>query len=209
MLRMRPRHGGVETIVSRKYANYVLARGRGLVPSLTVAALLLLLTAPHVRSGPPPSPPPLPSEHSAAGGAFTFRTPEDWQVGTPDPDTVEAKAAGFRVRFHYQPSEIGFDGLHVACMMDRPVKETVQFARVNFDYDFASGEIGERRVLDSAFFLSYDDPVEGHREWRQRNVTVVGKGESLCVVVHCPTKLWKRQENRLLLDAIVRSVSFR
>ena len=45
-------------------------------------------------------------------------------------------------------------------------------------------------------------------EWRQRVVTLVGKGEGLCVVAFCPMPLWKKsQEARETLKAVVSSVS--
>ena len=43
--------------------------------------------------------------------------------------------------------------------------------QVDYEYDFVGGAVGERRALDSAFVVHYDEPVEGQRDWRQRNVT--------------------------------------
>ena len=36
------------------------------------------------------------------------------------------------------------------------------FPQVDYEYDFVGGEVGERRALDSAFVVHYDEPVEGH-----------------------------------------------
>jgi hypothetical protein len=48
----------------------------------------------------------------------------------------------------------------------------------------------------------------GFVEWRQRVVTLVGKGEGLCVVAFCPLPLWKQsREARDTLKAVVASVS--
>jgi hypothetical protein len=81
---------------------------------------------------------------------------------------------------------------------------------VRYEYDFLSGVHEDRRFLDSAFFVTYDQEVLGHREWRQRNVTVVGAGESLCAIYYAPAKIWKKDEaTRALLDAIFASVTFR
>jgi lysine/ornithine N-monooxygenase len=52
--------------------------------------------------------------------------------------------------------------------------------------------------------------VLGEQQWRQRNLTVVGGGQSVCIVAHCPLKLWKKsKEARRTLDGIVQSVRFR
>ncbi len=45
-------------------------------------------------------------------------------------------------------------------------------------------------------------------EWHQRVVTLVGKGEGLCVVAFCPLPLWKKStEAREMLKAVISSVS--
>ena len=55
--------------------------------------------------------------------------------------------------------------------------------------------------------LHYDEPVEGHADWRQRHVTVIGGGESLCVVGMAPRRVWKKSgEERALLKAVMTSV---
>ena len=42
--------------------------------------------------------------------------------------------------------------------------------------------IGDRRALDSAFVVTYDKPIRASAQWRQRNLTVVGDGQSLCAI---------------------------
>jgi hypothetical protein len=81
------------------------------------------------------------------------------------------------------------------------------FPQVKYEYDFQGGMRGDLNVLDSAFVVSYDMPVLGEREWRQRNVTMVGKGHSLCAISYAPAKLWKKSKAaRELLDGILASV---
>ena len=82
--------------------------------------------------------------------------------------------------------ELGLDSLHVECMLVRLAGAMDTFPQVDYEYDFVGGEVGERRALDSAFVVHYDEPVEGYRDWRQRNLTVVGEGESVCVVAYAP-----------------------
>jgi hypothetical protein len=67
--------------------------------------------------------------------------------------------------------------------------------------------VGDYLVLDSAFEVTYDAPVDGSREWRQRNVTLVGKGHSLCVILHAPLRDWKKSKaTRALQDAVLKAV---
>jgi hypothetical protein len=83
------------------------------------------------------------------------------------------------------------------------------FPQVDYEYDFVGGEVGDRRALDSAFVVHYDQPVEGHRDWRQRNLTVVGEGESVCVVAYAPLPFWKKSKPaRNLLTSVVESIRF-
>jgi hypothetical protein len=56
----------------------------------------------------------------------------------------------------------------------------------------------------------YDEAILGEREFRQRNMTIVGGGQSLCIVVFVPSKLWKKSKPaRALADAVVKSVEFK
>jgi hypothetical protein len=81
--------------------------------------------------------------------------------------------------------------------------------QVKYEYDYDQGVVGGRRALDSAFAVRYDAPILGHREWRQRNLTIVDEGESLCVIAHVPLKTWKRSRQvQSLLAAVLGSLSF-
>ena len=180
------------------------SRGKG-----TIALIVLFgLAAPPARAG-KKEPPSLSQEFSHPSGAFSFRTPESWVLKTPGPDTLEAWGQGMGVRFVFRKEESGFDSLHVTCMLERLAEPMQTEPRVIYEYDFVEGLLGERRVLDSAFAVSYDRPVRGHRQWRQRNVTVVGAGQSLCLVAYVPLETWKRSSQaRDLLNAVLASVTF-
>ena len=160
----------------------------------------------------PPSPPPLVQEHRAPSLAFEFRTPAGWTVNqvSAEPETLDARGAGLRVRFVHRFGEHGYDSLHGACMLERLAPAMEMAPTVKYEYDYVSADLGNRRALDSAFVVRYDDPVDGHREWRQRNVTVVGGGNSLCAITYAPSSSWKKSpETRATLDAILGSLTFR
>ena len=56
--------------------------------------------------------------------------------------------------------------------------------------------------------MRYDSAIQGHQEWRQRNLTVVGAGQSLCIIVYVPAQVWKKSKaSRALADAVVTSVT--
>jgi hypothetical protein len=157
------------------------------------------------------APPDLPTEHASPSKAFSFRTPADWKVDSSGtaPEVVQAQGGGVLVRFVHRAEEVGYDGLHVDCMLQRlgssPLESEPQ---VEYEYDFVSSQIGSRRALDSAFRLRYEKPVLGSREWRQRNITLVGGGESLCVIAYCPTGVWKKSpETRALLNGVLASIT--
>lgn len=156
-------------------------------------------------------PPLLETEHASPSGAFTFRTPGTWVVASraEQPETVNGAGSGVRVRFVYRPGEHGYDSLHGACMLERLAPPSETSPVVKYEYDYVDGAIGLHRALDSAFVVRYDSAVDGHKEWRQRNVTVVGGGHSLCAVSYAPAALWKRKDTRALLDAVLSSVRFR
>src|SRR5256885_17201676 len=81
---------------------------------------------------------------------------------------------------------------------------------VRYEYDYVGGVVANRRALDSAFVVSYDQPLLGQRQWRQRNVTIVGNGDSLCAITYAPLALWEKSApTRALLDAALGSVTFR
>jgi len=114
------------------------------------------------------------------------------------------------VRFLFQRGEAGYDALHGHCMTQRLTEAPQTDPWIDFEYDFLSGGIETRRFLDSAFQVRYDAPIHGHRTWRQRNMTVVGAGQSLCIIVYVPSEVWKKSKtSRALADAVVRSVDFR
>ena len=178
-----------------------------------LAVLTALFVVPSsAGSGASKVPPVLTHEHGHPTGAFTFKTPAGWDLSTfgPSPPGLEARSEALIVRFLFRPEEAGYDSLHVDCMLERLTGPMAMEPRVKYEYDFLSGTVGERRVLDSAFVVHYDEAVMGHKDWRQRNVTLVGAGESLCVITYCPVPLWKKsKETRTLLDSIVKSVTFK
>lgn len=191
---------------------------RGVLATLPLTALCALflaaalvpvrLDAIEKRRAPAP---PLEREHSHPSGAFTFKTPADWTVESlaSNPGTLQAGSGELLVRFIYQRGDVGFDSLHVACMLERLAGPMEMEPEVRYEYDFLSGTVGNLRVLDSAFRVRYDDLILGHKEWRQRNLTLVGGGHSLCAIAHAPAKVWKKsREIRSLLDAVVASVEF-
>jgi hypothetical protein len=156
--------------------------------------------------------PPLSVEHEHPSGAFSFRTPEGWRVEAlaADPNAVQTSGDGVIVRFVYRAGDVGYDTLHVDCMLQRLSGPFDVSPEIHYEYDFLSGVVDEMRVLDSAFVTTYDAPIAGERKWRQRNLTVTGKGHSLCAISYVPLKLWKKSKpTRQLVDDVVKSVSFR
>jgi len=171
---------------------------------------LLLVPAPS-RAGTKATSAPvvLSSEHRNDNETFRFRTPSSWIVEKirEAPDVIEARGDSVLVRFLYRDQEAGYDSLHADCMLERLAGAMDMAPQVKYEYDFLSWANGPLRALDSAFAVNYDQPVLGHRQWRQRNLTVVGDGRSLCVVTYCPVSLWKKSaETRDLLERVVRSV---
>jgi hypothetical protein len=177
-----------------------------------LASLLLFSGVAWAGKEKRPAPEPLASQHESSDGTFQFRTPATWKVETrgASPEVTEARGDGVVVRFLRRDGEAGYDGLHADCMLERLAEAMKMEPQVKYEYDFLSGEIGDRRVLDSAFAVRYDAPVMGYRDWRQRNLTIVGAGQSLCVITYCPLPLWKKSlDTRALLDGVVRSVEIR
>lgn len=163
-------------------------------------------------AGAPSAAPALTREHTHPSGAFTFRTPEAWteQKLSADAAAVQVAGDGIVVRFLFQQREAGYDALHGYCMAQRLSEAPQTDPWIEFEYDFLSGGLADRRFLDSAFRVRYDAAILGHREWRQRNVTLVGAGQSLCVIVYVPSQLWKKSKaSRALADAVVQSVAFK
>lgn len=169
------------------------------------AAAVLLALAPQAWGASPA--PVLAQEHRHPSGAFTFRVPDGWTVrGGERPGTVEASSGELLVRFVWQKADLGVDIAHTTCMLERPVPGQPSEAQTSYEYDFLSGTVGDRQVLDSAFKIQYDAPIRGHKEWRQRNLTVIGQGETLCVVSFAPKS--EAKKSRPLMDAIATSVIF-
>jgi hypothetical protein len=185
--------------------------GRGRVAATLL--LFILALAPDAGAAKKKAPPPpLPAQHRLPSGAFAFRTPEAWKiVSTPEnPDTLNASGDGVAVRFVYHEGENGYDSFHGACMLERLAGAMEMEPVVQYEYDFVGGVIGDRRALDSAFVVTYDKPILGQRQWRQRTVSIVGNGTSLCAVTYAPATLWKKSApTRALLDAVLASVTFR
>jgi hypothetical protein len=181
------------------------------LPVVLAALAAAVAAVPSLAARRPPDPPLLEAEHEAPSRAFTFWTPAGWVVASRAglPETVNAAGSGVRVRFVYRHGEHGYDSLHGACMLERldPPSETSPV--IKYEYDYVDGAIGFHRALDSAFVVRYDSAVDGHKEWRQRNVTVVGGGHSLCAVSYAPSALWKKKETRAVLDAVLASLRFR
>jgi len=153
----------------------------------------------------------LSQEHWNASRTLSLRTPAGWQVKSTsgEPEVTEARGDGLIVRILRREGELGLDSLHVECMLVRLAGAMETFPQVEYEYDFVGGEVGDRRALDSAFTVQYDAAVEGHRDWRQRNLTVVGGGESVCVVAYAPVAVWKKSKPaRRLLTSVVESVGF-
>ena len=178
--------------------------------ALSLVTFLLLPTLSGARGKEPP-PPSLSQEHTNPSKTVSLRTPEGWTVKTTDgqPEVTEARGDGLVVRILRREGELGLDSLHVECMLVRLRGAMDAFPQVDYEYDFVGGEIAQMRALDSAFVVHYDDPVEEHRDWRQRNLTVVGKGQSVCVIAHAPMPLWKKSKSaRNLLTAVVESIRF-
>ena len=155
------------------------------------------------------APPPLTREHRVASSTATFRTPDDWVISVQgnNPEIVNAVGTNVAVRFLRWDSELGLDALHVMCMVERLAEPMAMEPVVRYEYEFVGGDHADRHVLDSAFVVHYPAPVQGYTEWRERVVTLVGKGEGLCVVAFCPIPLWKKPSAaRETMKAVVASV---
>jgi hypothetical protein len=174
-------------------------------------ALVGLLLAPVPAGAGEDAPSVLVAEHRNAAQTFTLRTPEDWVVESSpgQPEITEARGGSLVVRVLRREGELGLDSYHVQCMQERLADPMKAAPQVDYEYDFQHGWIGEREALDSAFVVHYDEPVEGHKDWRQRHVTVIGKGESVCVIGMAPRRVWKKsKEDRALLNLVMTSVRF-
>jgi hypothetical protein len=171
---------------------------------------IFLSPALGVAGGKPLPPPALTAEHSNPSGTVTFMTPPDWSVTVKDPTRLDAWGEDIGLRLVERQGEQGLDSFHVDCMMERLAPPMETQPQVAYEYDFIGGEVKGHRALDSAFAVEYDNEVRGHRLWRQRNVSLVGGGRSLCVVVYAPAAQWKKSKaSRALVDAVLASVTIK
>jgi len=175
---------------------------------LRTAAYGLLLFPALAQAGEAVAP-ALPATHANLSATIRLHTPVSWKVEarTGQPEVLEARGDGLIVRVLRREGELGLDSLHVECMLVRLASAMDTSPQVDYEYDFVGGNLGERRGLDSAFRVHYDDPVDGYRDWRQRNLTLVGLGESICVIGYAPAPVWKKSKTaRNLLKAVLESV---
>ncbi|MCU0241513.1 MAG: hypothetical protein MUF51_03715 [Vicinamibacteria bacterium] len=164
-----------------------------------------------MTAAPPPIAAPLTREHEHPSRSFAFKTPEGWSV-TPlkgRPASLEVLGKDVRIWLHYQRGDQGLDATHVNCMAERMASAMSVSADVRFEYDFLSGAYDDFRILDSAFTTTYDRPIDGQQKWRQRNLTMVGGGHTLCVIVFTPLPVWKKDKQlRATVDEVIRSLEF-
>jgi len=159
-----------------------------------------------------PDPPPLSQEHTHPSGAFSFRVPEGWAVGKVgrDADAIQTVGGGLAVRILYRKGGAGFDSLHASCMGERLSGTPLDSEPDGYEYDYVEGMTGDKRSLDSAFLVVYENQVMEHRKWRQRNLTVIGESGSLCLIAFAPASVWKKSlEARSVLEAILQNVKLR
>jgi hypothetical protein len=177
--------------------------------ALILSSLLLLPVA--LPAGQKDAVAALSEEHSNGSKTLRFKTPAGWTVThTPgDLELAEARGGGMILRLLRREGELGLDSLHVECMLIRLAGPMETHPHVDYDYDFVGGGIGGRRALDSAFVVEYDAPIAGEKKWRQRNLTLVGEGESVCVITYVPNSVWKKSSTaRKLLTSLVESVKW-
>jgi len=154
--------------------------------------------------------PALTEQHVNSSGHVSFQTPSDWNVTVKDSSRVDAWGADVGMRLVERSGEQGLDSFHVDCMMERLAPPMETEPQVAYEYDFIGGLVNGHRALDSAFAVRYDTEVRGHRQWRQRNVSLVGSGRSLCVVAYAPAAQWKKSAAaRALLNAVLGSVTIK
>ena len=175
-----------------------------------IVAFVLLLPAALVAAQKTPVP-PLTAEHWNASKTVGFKTPAGWSVThTPgDMELTEARGDGMILRIWRRQGELGLDSLHSECMMRRLAGPMETRPGADYEYDFVGGEVGGRRALDSAFVVEYDEPIDGDKKWRQRNLTAMGDGESVCIVTYVPNGIWKKYTwARKLLTSLAESVKW-
>jgi hypothetical protein len=172
---------------------------------------IFLSPALGVAGGKPLPAPVLSDSHTNPSGNVTFLTPSDWNIAVKDATRVDAWGPDIGLRLVERQGEQGLDSFHVDCMtMERLAPPMETHPQVAYEYDFIGGELLGHRALDSAFAVEYDKEVRGHRVWRQRNVSLVGRGRSLCVVIYAPAVQWKKSKaSRALVDAVLASVTIK
>ena len=171
---------------------------------------IFLFPALGVAGGKALPPPDLTNEHLHPSGHVSFMTPPDWNVTARDASRVDAWGPEVGLRLVERNGEQGLDSFHVDCMMERLAGPMETAPEVAYEYDFIGGIVNGHRALDSAFAVNYDQKIRGHRVWRQRNVSLVGSGRSLCVVAYAPAESWKKSPaSRALLDAVLSSVTIK
>lgn len=176
---------------------------------MTLVALASAFGLASSASGGDKGPPPLSQEHRIASSEATFKTPPSWviSVSGENPEVVNADGGDVALRFLRWDNEVGLDSLHVMCLVERAGEPPALDPTLHYEYEFLSGERAGRRVLDTAYDVRYAAPVKGYAHWRHRVITVVGKGEGLCVVAFSPVPVWKHSSRaRDLLKAVVASV---
>ncbi len=171
----------------------------------------LALLAAHAAA-PAAEPPSLAQEHRLFDGAVFLRAPEGWQVapvaGRADAFDVAGDKLVFRLSFH--ATELPPDAFHGQCLLERLAPALELDAEVNYEYDYVGGRVLGRAALDSAYRVRYDAVTRGAREWRQRSLSLVGQGASLCVVQMAPARDWKNSPRlRDLAAAVLSSVGLR
>jgi hypothetical protein len=179
--------------------------------NLLTAGFVCSLLWPALAGGGDKGSSPLTAEHRNAAATFTLSTPPDWtfESHAGHPEVSEARGDGLLVRIVRQETEMGLDAVHVECMLRRLAPPMETSPQVEYEYDFVLSTFEGRQAVDSAFVVHYDDPIDGQRDWRQRNLTVVGGGESLCLIGYTPLAVWKKQKAaRKLLNSVIESVRF-
>jgi len=177
--------------------------------ALALAVACLLLAGPLFAKKKDEDPiPPLPDqEYWHPSGAFHMTIPGAWTATAVAGKTdIDLSGDGLFVRIIYRPGEVGYDALHGLCLMER-LQDDADI-NLRWDYDYEEAPYGTRRSLDSAFTVEYEKPFQGQKKWRQRNLTIVGGGQSLCLVANAPASKWKYKKVRALLKRVLESVKF-
>jgi hypothetical protein len=151
-------------------------------------------------------------ERRHPSGAFSFRTPASWTV-----DALPVRKDVFQVSgpegiiwFSYRRGDFGYDSLHAMCMTERLAGKEAASPALAFEYDSRESALAGRAALDSAFLVSLPTAIRDQNIWRVRAVTLVGGGESVCVVAFVPATTWKASKQvRRVVDGVVASITFR